>query len=49
MDIQAYTQRARSVIQAAQSEALTRDHQHITPAHIMSAFCQFRKGRQNGG
>jgi len=38
MDIQAYTQRARSVIQAAQSEALTRDHQHITPAHIMSAL-----------
>jgi len=44
MDIQAYTQRARSVIQAAQSEALTRDHQHITPAHIMSALLDEKGG-----
>ena len=35
MDIQAYTQRARSVIQAAQTEAVTRDHQQLTPAHIL--------------
>ena len=38
MDIQAYTQRGRSVIQAAQSEALTRDHQQMTPLHIMSGL-----------
>ena len=38
MDIQAYTQRARTVIQAAQTEALTRDHQQIAAAHIMSAL-----------
>ena len=38
MDIQAYTQRARAVIGAAQTDALTRDHQQILPAHIMSAL-----------
>jgi ATP-dependent Clp protease ATP-binding subunit ClpB len=35
VDIQAYTQRARSVIQTAQTEAITRDHQQITSGHIM--------------
>ncbi len=38
MDIQAYTQRARAVIGAAQTDALTRDHQQILPAHIMNAL-----------
>ncbi len=38
MDIQAYTQRARGVIQAAQTEAVTRDHQQLTPAHILRAL-----------
>ena len=38
MDIQAYTQHARTVIQAAQTEALTRDHQQIAAAHIRSAL-----------
>ena len=38
MDIQAYTQRARSVIQSAQTEALTRDNQQITSSHIMLAL-----------
>jgi len=40
MDIQAYTQRARAVIGAAQTDALTRDHQQILPAHIMSALLE---------
>lgn len=40
MDIQAYTQRARSVIQAAQTEAVTRDHQQLTPAHILRGLLQ---------
>ncbi len=44
MDIQAYTQRSRSVIQSAQTEAVTRDHQQLTPAHILSALLQ-----ENGG
>lgn len=38
MDIQAYTQRARAVIQTSQTEAVTRDHQQLTPAHIMAAL-----------
>ncbi|CAM3640279.1 ATP-dependent chaperone ClpB [Litorimonas haliclonae] len=38
MDIQAYTQRGRSVIQSAQTEAITRDHQQLVPLHIMSAL-----------
>lgn len=38
MDIQSYTQRARSVIQAAQTEAVTRDHQQLTSLHIMAGL-----------
>ena len=44
MDIQAYTQRARSVTQTAQTEAVTRDHQQLTPAHILLALLQERGG-----
>ena len=40
MDIQAYTQRGRSVIQSAQTEAVTRDHQQLVPLHIMAALLQ---------
>tara|TARA_R110002020_G_scaffold312328_1_gene527808 strand:- start:700 stop:3279 length:2580 start_codon:yes stop_codon:yes gene_type:complete len=40
MDIQAYTQRGRSVIQSAQTEAITRDHQQLAPIHILSALLQ---------
>ena len=40
MDIQAYTQRARSVIQSAQTEAVTRDHQQLVPAHILKGLLQ---------
>lgn len=38
MDIQAYTQRARTVIQSSQTEAVTRDNQQLTPDHIMMAL-----------
>ena len=38
MDIQSYTQRARAVIQTAQSEAVTRDHQQLTSLHIMAGL-----------
>jgi len=38
MDIQSYTQRARAVIQSAQSEAVTRDHQQLTSLHIMAGL-----------
>ena len=38
MNIQSYTQRARGVIQSAQTEAVTRDHQQLTPAHILHSL-----------
>ena len=38
MDIQAYTARGKSVIQAAQSRAVSDDHQQIVPLHIMAAL-----------
>ena len=38
MDIQIYTQRGRGVIQAAQTEAVTRDHQQLVALHIMRAL-----------
>jgi len=44
MDIHAYTQRARAVIQSAQTDALTRDHQQIVPAHIMTALLSEKGG-----
>ncbi len=40
MDIQSYTQRGRSVIQSAQTEAVTRDHQQLVPVHILAALLQ---------
>ena len=40
MDIQAYTQRGRAVIESAQTEAVTRDHQQLVPAHILLALLQ---------
>lgn len=40
MDIQAYTQRARSVLQAAQTNAVTQDHQQLVPAHILMGLLQ---------
>ena len=44
MDIQAYTQRGRAVIQAAQTEAVTRDHQQLVPLHIMQALMEEQGG-----
>jgi len=38
VDIQSYTQRARSVIKTAQTEAVTRDHQQLTSLHIMAGL-----------
>ena len=38
MDIKAYTERGRAVIQAAQNAAVTRDHQQLTPLHITAAL-----------
>jgi len=44
MDIQAYTQRGRSVIQSAQTEAVSRDHQQLTSLHLFHALLQEKGG-----
>ena len=44
MDIQSYTQRARSAIQTAQTEAISRDHQQLVSSHILCGLLQ-----ENGG
>lgn len=40
MDIKAYTERARSVILAAQNTAINSDHNYLTPLHLISALVQ---------
>ena len=44
MDIQAYTKRAKTVIQNAQNQAVIRDHQQLTPAHILAALLEEEGG-----
>ena len=44
MNLEQYTQRARGVLQAAQSLAVTRSHQHLTQAHILSALLDEDQG-----
>ena len=38
MNIEQYTERARSLIQSAQTQALAGGHQVLTPAHILKAL-----------
>jgi ATP-dependent Clp protease ATP-binding subunit ClpB len=38
MDIQSYPPRGRSVVQSAQTEAVTRDPQQLVPLHILAAL-----------
>ncbi len=40
MNIDIYTNRAKAVVQAAQSRALERSHQQLTQAHILSALLE---------
>jgi ATP-dependent Clp protease ATP-binding subunit ClpB len=44
MNLEKYTQRARSVVQAAQSMALNGSHQHLTQAHILKALLDEEQG-----
>lgn len=44
MDIKAYTQRARAIVQAAQSQALMRDHQKLLPLHVFEALLDEAQG-----
>ncbi|NNC35950.1 MAG: ATP-dependent chaperone ClpB [Acidimicrobiales bacterium] len=44
MNIEKYTARARSAVQAAQNVALTRSHQQLTPVHLLSALLDEDQG-----
>ena len=42
MNIEQYTERARSLIQSAQTQALAGGHQVLTPSHILKALLDDR-------
>ena len=42
MNIETYTERARSILQAAQTLALASDHQKLTPEHVLRALLEDR-------
>ncbi len=44
MDIEKYTDKAKTVIQAAQTEALKRSHQQFLPEHLLLSLLQEREG-----
>ena len=44
MDFDHYTERARGVVQAAQSQAVSRHHQRLTPEHILKVLLEDREG-----
>ena len=44
MDFDRYTERARGVVQAAQSQAVSRNHQRLTPEHILKVLLEDREG-----
>lgn len=48
MNIEQYTQRARGVLQAAQSLAITGSHQHLTQYHILAALLAEDQGLVRG-
>ncbi|GJM03045.1 MAG: chaperone protein ClpB [Rhodomicrobium sp.] len=39
-----YTDRAKTIVQAAQQEALANDHQHFTPTHLLKALLEDQDG-----
>ena len=44
MDFDRYTERARGVVQAAQAQAVARDHQRLTSEHILKVLLEDREG-----
>jgi ATP-dependent Clp protease ATP-binding subunit ClpB len=44
MNIEKYTARSRSAVQAAQNLALTRSHQQLTPEHLLKALLDEEQG-----
>ncbi len=48
MDIERYTERARGVVQAAQAQAVGRNHQRLVAAHILKVLLEDREGLCTG-
>ena len=44
MDFESYTERARQIVQAAQTQALARHHQQFTPEHVLKAMLEESDG-----
>ncbi|HBT36577.1 MAG TPA: hypothetical protein DEB52_11280, partial [Hyphomonas sp.] len=42
MNIEQYTERARAIIQGAQTAALANGHQVLTPAHVLKTMLEDR-------
>ena len=48
MDFTSYTERARGMIQSAQTQALARNHQSFTPEHIAKVLLEDKEGLASG-
>ncbi len=44
MDLEKFTERSRGFIQAAQNHAISRNHQRLTPEHLLKALLDDREG-----
>ena len=44
MNIEKYTERVRGFIQAAQTQAVSRDHQQFTPEHLLKVLIDDEEG-----
>ena len=44
MELESYTERARGFVQAAQSSALARSHQHFKPEHLLKILLDDKEG-----
>ena len=48
MDFERYTERSRGFVQAAQTLALTRGHQRLTPEHLLQVLLADEQGLAAG-
>ena len=44
MNLDVYSDRAKQAVQSAQSLALARRHQHLSPEHLLKALLEERDG-----
>ncbi|WP_152047982.1 ATP-dependent chaperone ClpB [Aureimonas psammosilenae] len=48
MDMERYTERVRGFLQAAQTAAVSRDHQQLSPEHLLKVLIDDREGLASG-